>query len=773
MASPSRFEPAPIKSRKQDPAWKHCHVFKDGEKVQLKCVYCSKVFRGGGIHRIKEHLATIKSSNASPCTSVPPDVRDQMQENLDSVTPKRRKTQKIGEGKMRIANESDANTELQFIGAANNLQPSSASSLFVSPEGTSSATGDRKKRGRKSSFTNANAVAANPTLLVADAAAPLNTVGFGVGAVPLNNTGFGADVVAPLNNTGSGAKEVNNQLHMAIGRFLFDIGAPLDAVNSVYFQPMVDALVSGASKSPMPSQNDLRGWILKNSVEEVKADVGKIAATWVKTGCSVLVDQQKTETKVMFNFLVNCPEGTVFLKSTDASGFLSSSDALYEHLKQVVEEVGVNNVMQVITNIEEQCVIATRRLADAFPSLYWTPCASSCLDMILRDFTKLDWLDTVIDQARSMTRFVYNHSAVLNMVRRYTFGIDVVEPAVTRSASNFTTLRRLVHLKHNLQSMVTSQEWVDCPDSKKPGGLEMLDIVSNESFWSSCVLAIRLTNPLLRVLGIVCSKKQPAMGYVYAAMYRAKETIKKELVKRDDYMIYWEIIDRWWQQLWKHPLHVSGFYLNPKFFYSFEGDMPKEIHSGMLDCIERLVPDIRVQDKIVKELHSYKNAVGDFGRKMAIRAREALLPAEWWSTYGASCPNLARLAVHILSQTCSSQRLNQNQAPFEQINDVRNCLEHQRLRDLFFVRCNIRLKQTACEDKDQHNYLDPISFDAMSVLEEWVRSDVYFEEFSNSDWMVLDQVAVNPMHLGPPVDDVDELGAGFDDYEVFDTRDDE
>ncbi|GKV28405.1 hypothetical protein SLEP1_g37470 [Rubroshorea leprosula] len=778
----SQFAPVPIKSRKQDPAWKHCHMLKDGEKVQLKCVYCSKVFRGGGIHRIKEHLATLKSGNASPCSSVPPDVCDQMQKSLDGITPKRRKTQKVGEEIMRISGgaetqkigeeimriageaetlaiEGDANTGLHMFGAMDPLEPCSASGLLVNREVSSSAARDKRKRGRKSS-ANTNALAFNTSGLGADADA----------AATLNTTGLDEDVVAP-NTTGLGAKRVNNHLNMAIGRFLFDVGAPLDAVNSVYFQPMFDAIVSVGSESLLPSQNDIRGWVLKNSVEEVKADVNKIAAAWGKTGCSVLVDQQKTETKVQLNFLVNCPEGMVFLKSVDASGFSSSSDALYELLKQLVEEVGLNNIMQVITNNDELCIAAARRLADTFPSLYWTPCAVCCLDMILRDFSKIGSINAIIEQARSITRFMYNHSEVLNMVRRYTFGIDVIEPAVTHSATNFTTLKRIVDLKQNLQSVVTSQEWVDSPYSKKPGGLEMLDIVSNQSFWSTCDRITQLTNPLLRVLRIVGSKKRPAMGYVYAGMYRAKETIKKELVKREEYMIYWDIIDHYWRQQWQHPLHAAGFYLNPKFFYSFEGDMPKEIHSGMLDCIERLVPDIRMQDKIVKELHSYKNAVGDFGRNMAIRARETLLPAEWWSTYGGSCPNLARLAIRILSQTCSSRGFNRNHICFEQLHDVRNCLEHQRLRDLIFVQYNLRLKQIrGSEDKEQ-NYVDPISVDTVSVVEDWVREDICFEDYSNSDWMALDQLSLNTMFLGLPVDEVDELGAGFGDEEIFDRLD--
>lgn len=69
-----------------------------------------------------------------------------------------------------------------------------------------------------------------------------------------------------------------------------------------------------------------------------------------------------------------------------------------------------------------------------------------------------------------------------------------------------------------------------------------------------------------------------------------------------------------------------------------------------------------------------------------------LVLAEWWSTYGGSCPNLARLATRIQSQTCSSLADTRNQIPFERIYDTRNCLERQRLIDLVFVQYNLRLK---------------------------------------------------------------------------------
>ncbi|KAI3686853.1 hypothetical protein L1987_80542 [Smallanthus sonchifolius] len=44
--------------------------------------------------------------------------------------------------------------------------------------------------------------------------------------------------------------------------------------------------------------------------------------------------------------------------------------------------------------------------------------------------------------------------------------------------------------------------------------------------------------------------------------------------------------------------------------------------------------------KLLKRTTLYREAADDFGRKVAIRGRDNLFPAEWWSTYGGACPNL-------------------------------------------------------------------------------------------------------------------------------------
>ena len=51
------------------------------KKTKLVCLYCAKVFTGGGINRFKQHLAGGKGE-VEQCRKCSPDVRHQMLLNL-------------------------------------------------------------------------------------------------------------------------------------------------------------------------------------------------------------------------------------------------------------------------------------------------------------------------------------------------------------------------------------------------------------------------------------------------------------------------------------------------------------------------------------------------------------------------------------------------------------------------------------------------------------------------------------------------------------------
>ncbi|KAK4772292.1 hypothetical protein SAY86_014067 [Trapa natans] len=747
MASGSQITSSSTK-QKTDLAWKHCQLINHENSCHLMCLYCTKIFKGGGIHRMKEHLAGRKG-NGSICLKVPLEVRQILQESLELLEPRRKRKSK-GDVALLDSNQPtiDALPYQDYTNERMNLVPipidlmEPSSGSLVREDGRAKKNIVKRKRHLENiAFESSDIIPIEGNL---DKSFEIPHALF-IRGLPDE----------PNQNTFSSFKKNMDHIDMAVGRFLFDIGAPLSAVNSSYFQPMIDVIASSGSNVVAPSYHNLRGRILKNMVEEVKGEIANYPLVWEKTGCSLLVEQWTNGSdSTVLSFSVHCSTQTVFWKNVTLPSLVESSELLVEVIKQVVEEVGGQNVVQVITSGEEHFADAGKTLMQIFPNLYWAPCASRNIDLILEDFTKIDWVGSVIRQAQLVTRFIYNNVTILNLMRKFTFGDDIVEHGESQSAAHFMSLKRMVGHKMNLQAMLTSEEWMNCPLSKKPEGLEILDTVTSQSFWSSCIRVTRLTNPLLKLRRIVRSEKKTAMGFVYAGIYRAKEEIKKEL-GNEGYLAYWDIIDHRWERVDRLPLHAAGFYLNPKYFYGVKGDMPGRIMSGMFDCIERIVTDIDVQDKIIKEMNSYKSAAGDFGRNMAIRSMETLLPAEWWSIYGGSCPNLKSLAIRILGQTCSADVCRSLHISFDQVNNAKNNLEYQRLNDLLYARCNLRLRDS--QDREYHS-TDPISSEFPGVIGDWVNGmDFSSRHYDGLDWVLIEPPA-SPALLRRSPDETEDLG---------------
>jgi hypothetical protein len=80
-------------------------------------------------------------------------------------------------------------------------------------------------------------------------------------------------------------------------------------------------------------------------------------------------------------------------------------------------EVGAENVVQVITDNAANYVAAGRMLMDRHPTLFWTPCAAHCIDLMLEDIGKIPFVKDIVDSSKSITKFIYNHTSVLSLMR--------------------------------------------------------------------------------------------------------------------------------------------------------------------------------------------------------------------------------------------------------------------------------------------------------------------------------------------------------------------
>ena len=77
-------------------------------------------------------------------------------------------------------------------------------------------------------------------------------------------------------------------------------------------------------------------------------------------------------------------------------------------------------MFQVITKNGSNYVLAGKLLEAKRPNIYWTPCTTHCIDLMLKDIGKIPRVTKTLERVIQMTRYIYKHGCVLNMIREYT-----------------------------------------------------------------------------------------------------------------------------------------------------------------------------------------------------------------------------------------------------------------------------------------------------------------------------------------------------------------
>lgn len=94
------------------------------------------------------------------------------------------------------------------------------------------------------------------------------------------------------------------------------------------------------------------------------------------------------------------------------------------------------------------------------------------------------------------------------------------------------------------------------------------------------------------------------------------------------------------------------------------------------------------------QIPDYTSAKAEFGTDIAIGTRTELDPAAWWQQHGISCLELQRVAVRILSHTCSSIGCEPKWSVYDQVNgQCQSRFGRKSTKDLTYVHYNLRLRE--------------------------------------------------------------------------------
>ncbi|KAK6918119.1 Zinc finger, BED-type [Dillenia turbinata] len=613
----------------------------DAKKGKVQCHYCGKVV-SGGFHRLKYHLGGIRG-DVRPCTEVPTNVRETF--------------------RLMIVKTKDEHLNKE----QGELNGPSSRNL--------SKTANKMKCTLQQDENSVQLEREHVYL-------PSEIGGF---ETPLNGSKVG--------------ESLPRSIQKLMGRFFYETGVDLSAAKSSSFQKLIDGTIAvGHRKYSTPGLRELRGEIFEEEVNEMKSYVRHIKESWPSTGCSIVLDGWTDKKgRKLVNFLVDCPKGVIYLRSSDISDLVGDVDGLLLFFEGVIEEVGFENVIQIVTDSTSDDMVAVgKQLREKHRSVFWTVSASHCIELMLDKIADMDLTRPILDKAKTITRFIHGHEAVLKLMRNHTCGSDLFKPSKSRSVMPFYTLENIVIEKESLQRIFISSEWETMNLASTTEGKRVAAIVDDSYFWSGAKGVLKATFPLINLMHLIHNSDRPLIAYIYEMMDQAKEIIKNKFMnKKADYSKFWKVIDGIWNSHLHSPLHAAGYYLNPSYIYSSNFFMDAEVAAGLLCCVVRMARDTGIQDLIARQIDVYRTAQGSFKHGSSEDQKSAFPPAVWWSNHGGQYPELQRMAIRILSQTCDGAlRYNLHRTLAEKLlTKGRNQIEQQWLIDEACVHYNLHLRQ--------------------------------------------------------------------------------
>ncbi|XP_058761845.1 uncharacterized protein LOC131635251 [Vicia villosa] len=359
--------------------------------------------------------------------------------------------------------------------------------------------------------------------------------------------------------------------------------------------------------------------------------------------------------------------GPVFLKVVDTSGEIKSKHYIADRMAELIQEVGEENVIQVITDNAPVCKAAGMVIESSCPKGFWTPCFVHTLNLALKNisaaknternevvWTACNWITQTADDVSFVRNFIMNHS-MRNVILKQFSTFKLLDVSDTRFASFIVMLRRFKFFKRSLQSMIISEEWNSYREDDTEPIYNMVRVCDIDA----------------STLHLVCEMWDSMIDKVKASIYRHQGNDLNDTSISPFYSVVYSIlIDRWTKSC--TPLHWLAHSLNPRYYND----------EWLSEDPNRVSP--HEDEEISTQRNNYRWVLG---------------PKSWWVMHGSPAPLLQKLALKLLVLPSSSSCCEINWSTYSFIHSLkRNKLNPKSVEDLVYVHTKLRLLGRKCEE---------------------------------------------------------------------------
>ncbi|MQL91191.1 hypothetical protein Taro_023796 [Colocasia esculenta] len=387
------------KKGSDDIGWQHGVML--GSRHNFKCNYCSFTGQGGGVSRLKKHLAGGRLAgyhDMQGCKMVPSEVKKLMIEHLKHVRPDTARKRADKEIQERIISgrerDEDIEDEVEMYAEYVQERRARAQSRAEAWEGEQRVAHIVSFQGAQHEVGSGSG---SGSAVGGSGPAELSLVDFqmwviiSLGPLPHKHNYQNKEGIA------RDPQGLKYKVGRAIAKWWHHTWLPFNAANSPYYKTAIQEVQRGGLHVQPPTARDLAGKYLQDEVNEIKSYI-RFKMKWEKYGVTLMCDGWLGITRSsLINFLVYCDRQVFYHKSVDASDRVHNYEYILSLMREVVEEIGEQYIVQVVTDNGSAYKKAGEELMKIYPHLYWTPCAAHCVDLMLKEIGTLQPVKMVVD----------------------------------------------------------------------------------------------------------------------------------------------------------------------------------------------------------------------------------------------------------------------------------------------------------------------------------------------------------------------------------------
>lgn len=142
----------------------------------------------------------------------------------------------------------------------------------------------------------------------------------------------------------------------------------------------------------------------------------------------------------------------------------------------------MGGILQYITNCAQK-EINEHILISNCSNLYQTNCVAYEIYVLFEDiYHNIKWIRKVFDQARAVVANICRHNDILLSMKQFPNNWELKQSSTTKFYSNYYMLQSIMGQQKELQSLVSSPEWLSLGFENDESRVELGELISSSEF---------------------------------------------------------------------------------------------------------------------------------------------------------------------------------------------------------------------------------------------------------------------------------------------------